>query len=589
MPVATVLVQQAFVFAINPTPRQLRQLQSHAGGARYAFNWGLAQIGAALDARKAAVEDGKDAKDIKVPDHFGLCQMWTSYKDDHVNKPDDRGRTTGWVADNFVGSYQAALRDAAVAWKNFFSSRAGKRRGRAVGRPRFKAKGRSRDSFQMHGGSLRLLTGAEVRPAVKPTKPAKLSRAARAKLKKHSIEKLREHRTRRAAYQYGPAVSNSGTVYVNLPKIGPVQVPGKVRIGDWADRNARKARKLVRALRESQRLGLLGCPACDATGETTRVNKDGEEKQVKCSACGGKSKVPHARIIRATLSRGASGTWWCSVTAELVVEQQQAPTRRQNANGIVGLDLGTRHLAVDSDGTVWANPRHLDVALGELRTAQQQLSRTQQDSRRREKARKRVGAIHERVALLRKDAIDRITSRIAQTYAGVAVEGWDAQRLASQGSKDLPKKLRRRRNRQLADAAPGMFRWQLEYKTSRSGSTFYKIDKGLETGRTCSVCGTARAKPVPLENEMFVCESAACGTRLDRRVNSARVVRAAATGGTKPGAGESTPTPPKPRGGGVRPETVNRDGHPPVKRAARSLDRKRTGKRKQSKAGTSDP
>lgn len=147
-------VTQAFRFALDPTPAQERMLWSHVGGARFAFNWGLTQIADALDAygaeKQALAEAGSDAKpSTHIPRHFDLCKQWTAHKDD----PE-----TGlhWVGNNFVGTYQAALRDAAGAWKNFFDSRRGVRAGRAVGRPRYRSRRRSRPAFQVHGTTLRV-------------------------------------------------------------------------------------------------------------------------------------------------------------------------------------------------------------------------------------------------------------------------------------------------------------------------------------------------------------------------------------------------------------------------------------------------
>jgi putative transposase len=36
-------VRQAYRFALDPTPAQERALRSHAGAARFAWNWGLAR------------------------------------------------------------------------------------------------------------------------------------------------------------------------------------------------------------------------------------------------------------------------------------------------------------------------------------------------------------------------------------------------------------------------------------------------------------------------------------------------------------------------------------------------------------------
>ncbi|WP_244187618.1 helix-turn-helix domain-containing protein, partial [Mycobacterium gastri] len=46
-------VVQAYQYALDPTSAQLRALQSHAGGARFAFNTMLAAVKANLDQRSA--------------------------------------------------------------------------------------------------------------------------------------------------------------------------------------------------------------------------------------------------------------------------------------------------------------------------------------------------------------------------------------------------------------------------------------------------------------------------------------------------------------------------------------------------------
>ncbi len=681
MPHETRLVQRAYKFALDPTPEQAAQFASHAGGARFAFNWGIATYAAALNARQAQKDAGQRIT-IDLPDHFTLCKLWTAYKDTYRDTPDPDGRTTHWVENNFVGTYQAALRDAHGAWQKMWDSRAGRRKGRAVGRPRFKKKGRSQDSFQMHGDTLRIDTGSAVRPVGAPRvkrRPAEVGEpwghalrrltdsarkfyherrdrkgfgcatpvgvpnkrgwvvdhpcpgavthvlTYRAKAVRRSdptvVDRTVAHKRnlcdehaagvaqergidlpaeakKAGVTGYGPAASTSGSRYMSLPKVGQVKIPGKLRIGQrrrvtptpgetqWVDRSARVARKLARLLRRSETAGPVVCPTCNGTGEVQVTTKAGEPKTSKCGVygphvapddkrpgCRGSGKVEQARIVRATLSRGASGTWWCSVTAEVVMQVRTAPSKRQTRNGVVGLDLGVRHLAVASTGDTYTNSRFLDANLADLRRLQKALSRAEKDSKRREKAKRRVGALHEQVALMRKDACDRITSEMANTYAKVGVEGWDAQRLAEKGSEGVPVRLRKARNRALADAAPGMFRWQLTYKTSWCGSQYNQGEPHWETGRICSVCGRVRTKPVPLTEEQFRCDG---GHVVDRRVNSARVMEKVTAGLIAPPGVVD-----EPRGGDVRPVTPRRDGRSPAKRAART--------RKRGKAGTPDP
>ncbi len=145
MPALEVQVGQcAYRYALAPTPEQEQKLRSHAGAARYAYNRGVQWVADALDASAAAPEGSPK---VPIPTHFDLCKMWTEFKDDPANE-------LHWVGENFVGTYQAALRDAHAAWTNFFKSRSGKRAGRRMGRPRFKSRHKSRISFQVHGTTL---------------------------------------------------------------------------------------------------------------------------------------------------------------------------------------------------------------------------------------------------------------------------------------------------------------------------------------------------------------------------------------------------------------------------------------------------
>src|SRR5690625_217422 len=129
---------------------------------------------------------------------------------------------------------------------------------------------------------------------------------------------------------------------------------------------------------------------------------------------------------------------------------------------------------------------------------------------------------------------------------------------------DVPRWVRRSRNRALSDASAGALRTQIKTKASRSGATVVDLGQGVPTGRTCAACGSVKTKPVPAWHEQVACYG--CGRTLPRRQNSARLVEMAAVGSGPPDGG-----PAQSRGGGVRPDRPSgADGQPPAKRAARS-------------------
>jgi len=130
----SVAVVQAYRFALDPTPEQERALRSHAGAARFAWNWGLARCGE----RHAAEGRWYSAAE--------LHRLWNAQK-----KADP---ALAWWAENSKCAYQEAFRDLDRALRDFVRSRNGQRRGHRLGFPRFKKRGRCRDSFRFSTGAI---------------------------------------------------------------------------------------------------------------------------------------------------------------------------------------------------------------------------------------------------------------------------------------------------------------------------------------------------------------------------------------------------------------------------------------------------
>ena len=215
-------------------------------------------------------------------------------------------------------------------------------------------------------------------------------------------------------------------------------------------------------------------------------------------------RVNGARLIRISVSRRA-GHWYASLT----VERESAPASvSEPKRGAVGVDLGVKHLATLSDGTVIPNPRALGTRLKALRKAQKALSRKVNGSVRRERAKGRVARLYARVTDARMDAINKATTMIAKTYSVVCIEDLNVAGMVKN----------HHLARSVSDAALGEFRRQLEYKTARSGAVLRVVDRWYPSSKTCSNCGTVKAK-LPLSERVFNCD--ACGLSLDRDLNAA--------------------------------------------------------------------
>ena len=215
-------------------------------------------------------------------------------------------------------------------------------------------------------------------------------------------------------------------------------------------------------------------------------------------------RVNGARLVRVSVSYRA-GCWYASLTVER--EHPSSPTRTRK-RGAVGVDLGVKHLATLSDGTVIPNPRALDARLKALRKAQQALSRKTMGSVRRRKAKERVARLHARVTDARVDAINKATTMIARTYTTVCIEDLNVAGMMKN----------HRLARSVSDASLGEFRRQLEYKTARTGAVLRVVDRWYPSSKTCSNCGTVKAK-LSLSERVYRCD--VCGLSIDRDLNAA--------------------------------------------------------------------
>ena len=377
---------EAVKVRLDPTPRQLRLLASHAGAARFAYNAGLAHV-------KDMLENGEPPE----WSHYALRHWWNANKDTLAVNPD-----TGvvWWRQNSKEAYSMALRDLAQALSNWSKSRKGQRKGHRVGFPRFKSKN----------------TAMRFAYSTCFTAPT-------------------------ASDPYG----------LKLSRIGRVHCMENVY-----------------------------------------------------------KRVNGARVIRVSVSCRA-GCWYASLTVER--EQLSSPARTRK-RGAVGVDLGIKHLATLSDGTVIPNPRALDARLKALRKAQQALSRKTKGSARRGKAKERVARLYARVSDARMDAINKATTMIAHTYTTVCIEDLNVTGMVKNHSLA----------RSVSDASLGEFRRQLEYKTMRTGAVLRVVDRWYPSSKTCSNCGTVKAK-LSLSERVYQCD--VCGLSMDRDLNAAINIKVA--------------------------------------------------------------
>ena len=357
-PLSTGWMVTAAKFEVEwPTdPDRAALVRSHFGARRKAFNWGLAQVKADLDAK--TVDPGHESVDW---DLSSLRWAWNRAKD----------TVAPWWAANSKECYSSGLADLAQGLANWEASKNGTRKGRRVGFPRFK-------SARRDSGRVRFTTGT-----------------------------MRVEDDRRT---------------ITVPVIGGLRSKENTR---RVQRHLAAGRAQILNMTLSERWGRLFVAVCYAL------------------------RTPDTAPTAAR------------------------PTVR------AGVDLGVRTLAtvaaIDTttgEATLieYPNPAPLKATLAARRSAGRELSRRIRGSHGYRAAKAKLSRLDRRCVHLRREAVHQLTAELAGSYGHIVIEDLDVAAMKrSMG--------RRAFRRSVSDAAMGLVKPQLAYKTARHGGVLTVADR----------------------------------------------------------------------------------------------------------------
>lgn len=213
-------------------------------------------------------------------------------------------------------------------------------------------------------------------------------------------------------------------------------------------------------------------------------------------------------IKTVTVSREPDGRYYASI----LTEDNVAAPAVMMAGKVLGIDVGLTHLAVTSDGSKFANPRHVLRAEKNLKRKQKKLSRKDKGSHSRAKAKLLVAKAHSKTSNARKDYLHKLSTRLVNENQVIAVEDLHVKGMMK--NHNLAKAI--------GDAGWGSFTQMLEYKAARQGKGYIEVNRFFASSKTCSCC-LHQATSMPLEIRTWTCDK--CGTRHDRDINAAQNIR----------------------------------------------------------------
>ena len=201
-------------------------------------------------------------------------------------------------------------------------------------------------------------------------------------------------------------------------------------------------------------------------------------------------------IKQVIVTKSKSGKWYACLTCEL-----KANLPKIDFTKSVGIDVGIKSFAYDSDGHNTPNPLNLKKMLKPLARVQRKVSRRVKGSNNRLKAIQHLQRIHERITNKRNDFQHKLSSIYANHYDVIFVEDLQLTNMVKN----------HRLSRSIMDSSWNLFLQKLEYKCK----LLIKVP-ARNTTIDCSRCGGK--VPKNLAVRIHRCDK--CNLVIDRDYNA---------------------------------------------------------------------
>ena len=187
------------------------------------------------------------------------------------------------------------------------------------------------------------------------------------------------------------------------------------------------------------------------------------------------------------------GRWYVCLVVESPKQDKSTATKS------IGIDLGLKDIATCSDGTVISNPKF-------YRKYEQKLGIAQ-----RARNKKRVRALHAKIANSRKDHLHKASTKLVNENALIIVGDLSAKKL-----------VKTKMAKSVLDTGFSALKTMLKYKCENAGVLFEEVQEAYTT-QICSCCGEITSSSPKGRTDLGIreWECMSCGTAHDRDINSA--------------------------------------------------------------------
>ena len=214
-----------------------------------------------------------------------------------------------------------------------------------------------------------------------------------------------------------------------------------------------------------------------------------------------------ANIRQATLTKLPCGEYYLSILVD-----GDLTHKVKESHHTIGVDLGIKDFVITSEGEVFENLHFKKNESKKLIRLQKQLSRKQNGSNNRNKARIKLAKAYKRITDKKQYYLHQVSNYLIDENQVICMEDLNVSGML--------------KNHKLSESIQelklGEFRQMLEYKANWYGRQIVYVDRFYPSSKTCNHCGYINKK-LKLSDRQWVCPD--CGEIIERDYNAALNIR----------------------------------------------------------------
>lgn len=214
-----------------------------------------------------------------------------------------------------------------------------------------------------------------------------------------------------------------------------------------------------------------------------------------------------ANIRQATLTKLPCGEYYLSILVDGDLTHEV-----KESHHTIGVDLGIKDFVITSEGEVFENLHFKKNESKKLIKLQKQLSRKQNGSNNRNKARIKLAKVYKRITDKKQYYLHQVSNYLIDENQVICMEDLNVSGML--------------KNHKLAENIQelklGEFRRMLEYKANWYGRKLVFVDRFYPSSKTCNHCGYIN-KNLKLSDRQWICPD--CGKIIERDYNAALNIR----------------------------------------------------------------